>query len=70
MGDEANLKECAKTIFDRYKIFDPIHYHKESSGDCWLNLDWSAKFPGGTFFSATRELAVSLDGTYKVYKAK
>jgi hypothetical protein len=70
MGDEANLKECAKTIFDRYKIFDPIHYHKEASGDCWLNLDWSAKFPGGTFFSATRELAVSLDGTYKVYKAK
>jgi len=26
-----------------------IHYHKDDSGDIWLNLDYTASYPGGKF---------------------
>jgi hypothetical protein len=78
VGNEENLNAIAEWIRDYYRNFferlfginvvGPISYHKESSGDCWLNLDWTSKFPGGPFFEATREIAVSLNGTYKVIK--
>ena len=78
MGGEKDLKIHAEYIRDRYRSFldklfgidvvGPIYYHRERSGECWLNLDWSSKYPGGPFFETTREIAVSLDGMYKVIK--
>jgi hypothetical protein len=80
VGDEANLNDVADWIRDYYRDFlarlfgidlvGPINYHKEASGDCWLNLDWSSKYPGGPFFEATRAIAVSLDGTYRIIKGE
>lgn len=69
MGSEKDLEAHAEWIRNRYQsFFEPIHYHKGRSGDCWLNLDWWSKYPGGRFFEATSAIAVSLDGTYKVIK--
>ncbi len=76
MGDETNLKANAEWIRDHYQTFwdwlfgiDPvgdISYHKDANGGCWLNLDWTSKFPGGPFFESTRAIAISLDGSYEV----
>ena len=76
MGDETNMEANAEWIRKRYQTFldwlfgkdtvGTIAYHKHADDKCWLNLDWSSKFPGGPFFESTRAIAVSLDGTYKV----
>ena len=76
MGDETNMEANAEWIRKRYQTFldwlfgkdtvGTIAYHKHADGKCWLNLDWTSKFPGGPFFKSTRAIAVSLDGTYKV----
>ena len=42
-----------------------FHYHKEGSGECWLNLDWTAEHPGGKFFTSYRAIAVYPDGNFK-----
>ncbi len=38
-----------------------FHYHKAKDG-CWLNLDWSAEYPGGPYFKATQEVFIYPDG--------
>ena len=78
MGDETNLNANAKWIRQHYQIFfdwlfgqdtvGPIAYHQDPDGGCWLNLDWTSKFPGGPFFKSTKAIVVSLNGTYKVFK--
>jgi transglutaminase-like putative cysteine protease len=39
-------------------------YDEEPNGDIWLNLDWSAKYPGGPFFPATNRLIVYPNGSF------
>ena len=45
-----------------------FHYHKDAFGNCWLNLDWSAEYPGGPFFESYWAYAVYSDG--KIEKIK
>jgi hypothetical protein len=60
--NDCSLKNYLKYINERYtslinKIFgvnevQSIYYHKDNSGNIWLNLDWTAKYPGGEFISS------------------
>lgn len=38
-----------------------FHYHAAKDG-YWLNLDWSAEYPGGPYFKATQEIFIYPDG--------
>ena len=50
------------------KIFFPlesnkkaIHYHIDERGNIWLNLDYTAKYPGGPFMHEEILGALTLD---------
>lgn len=38
-------------LFERESRAKPIHYHIDEDGNCWLNLDYTANYPGGRFMS-------------------
>lgn len=45
-----------------------VALHVDSQEKYWLNLDWSAKHPGGPFFEAVTEIAIYPTGYYKILK--
>jgi hypothetical protein len=53
IGDEEDLQHVSGLI--REKLFPkesnekPIHYHEDNNGNVWLNLDYTASYPGGRF---------------------
>lgn len=40
-----------KVLFPKESKDKTLHYHIDERGDIWLNLDYTAKFPGGPFMS-------------------
>ena len=40
-----------KVLFPNETKGKTLHYHIDERGDIWLNLDYTAKFPGGPFMS-------------------
>ncbi len=44
-----------------------IHFHRDAQG-YWLNLDYSADYPGGPFFAAAFEVAIYPDGRWETIK--
>lgn len=40
-----------KTLFPKESHNKPIHYHIDERGNIWLNLDYTAKYPGGPFMN-------------------
>ena len=40
-----------KVLFVNESKGKSIHYHKDERGQVWLNLDYTAKYPGGPFMS-------------------
>jgi hypothetical protein len=38
-----------KKLFPEESAGRTIHYHKDEQGDIWLNLDYTAAYPGGKF---------------------
>ena len=40
-----------KSLFTTESKGKPINYHIDERGQVWLNLDYTAKFPGGPFMS-------------------
>jgi len=71
-GSQAVINSIAtrdffKKLFSELRIVSNhrFHYHKDSVGGCWLNLDWSADYPGGPFFEATRQIFIYADGTWE-----
>jgi hypothetical protein len=40
-----------KVLFEIETNDSNLHYHIDERGDIWLNLDYTAKFPGGPFMS-------------------
>lgn len=49
-----DMKEVANYIAARYKNVwtGQIHYRIDKNKNCWLNLDWWAKHPGGRYYKA------------------
>jgi len=56
IGNKKDFEQMSSLI--RKKLFPQecggrtIHYHKDSSGDIWLNLDYTAGYPGGKFMGS------------------
>lgn len=40
-----------KVLFEKESKGKDIHYHIDERGQVWLNLDYTAKYPGGPFMS-------------------
>lgn len=55
IGSKKDLDHIGKLIHD--KLFHKesnrhtIHYHKDQDGNIWINLDYTAGYPGGRFMS-------------------
>ena len=70
-SSKQGLQNIANYIFKRYGC-SSIAYHTSysSSGEprYWLNLDWSARHPGGSLFDSDGEMwIVYPDGYYEEY---
>jgi len=69
--DDEKMHKITEYITKRYNC-KTIHYHTENGSDgvsrYWLNLDWSAKHPGGPFDDEDMKITIYPDGSYKKYK--
>jgi Ca2+/Na+ antiporter len=50
-----------KVLFPKESANKPIHYHIDERGNVWLNLDYTAKYPGGPFMKEAVLSALTLD---------
>ena len=48
-------------LFTKESANKPIHYHIDERGNVWLNLDYTAKYPGGPFMKEAILSALTLD---------
>ena len=55
IGDKNDLEKVnyliKKILFTKESKGKPIHYHIDERGQIWLNLDYTATYPGGPFMS-------------------
>lgn len=55
VGDKADLEYAIylikEELFVNESLNKTIHYHIDERGQIWLNLDYTAKYPGGPFMS-------------------
>ena len=50
-----------KVLFSKESKGKPINYHIDERGNIWLNLDYTAKYPGGPFMNEEILGALTLD---------
>ena len=50
-----------KVLFQKESNGKTIHYHIDERGNVWLNLDYTAKYPGGPFMKEEVLSALTLD---------
>jgi hypothetical protein len=50
-----------KELFPTESRNKPINYHIDERGNIWLNLDYTAKYPGGPFMNEEILGALTLD---------
>jgi hypothetical protein len=60
---EANLAANYIGSLDQLRQYGAkqLHYRTDKDG-CWLNLDWSAGYPGGPYFQSENEVIIYPDG--------
>lgn len=64
---EKYTQELIDTMALRYGYLW-VNWHYDNTGECWINLDRTAKHPGGDLFESTRgELVVWSDGSYETW---
>lgn len=55
VGDE-NVEAVREYLSQRYPTQaaggNRVHFRKDNEGNLWLNLDWTAEYPGGEYFPA------------------
>lgn len=53
---KADMKKLSEYIYQRYKGVwsGKVHCRIDKNDNCWLNLDWWAKHPGGKYYNANR----------------
>jgi len=65
IGNSADLETInyliKKVLFVEESKYKKIHYHIDERGQIWLNLDYTAKYPGGPFMSEEILGALTLD---------
>lgn len=52
------------------KYLDDYKYRYHTDNGSWLNLDWSANFPGGSFFNSYISVAVYPNGKFELIEKK
>ena len=56
IGNKKDLEHMSKLIHEKLFIHESngrtIHYHKDDDGKIWLNLDYTANYPGGKFMGS------------------
>src|ERR1051326_6684433 len=56
IGNKKDLEHMSKLIHEKLFIHESngrtIHYHKDDDGKIWLNLDYTAGYPGGKFMGS------------------
>jgi DNA-directed RNA polymerase subunit RPC12/RpoP len=60
-----SLSRHYRRTWDRYlgrQSLDEIHFRSSSDCDVWLNLDWNAGVPGGSYGAETWAVAIYPDG--------
>jgi hypothetical protein len=50
-----------KRLFPNESKHQAIHYHIDERGNVWLNLDYTAKYPGGPFMKEEILSALTLN---------
>jgi len=64
--DACDLQKYIKSVQNHYDSdVKTIHYHTDSKGGIWLNLDWQAKFPGGVYWPGNIICIIHSDCTYE-----
>lgn len=65
IGDKKDLEHInyaiKKVLFPKESKGKPINYHIDERGNIWLNLDYTAKYPGGPFMNEEILGALTLD---------
>ena len=65
IGNKIDLEKInyaiKKDIFPLESNKKAIHYHIDERGNIWLNLDYTAKYPGGPFMHEEILGALTLD---------
>ena len=65
IGDKSDLEIVnyliKNVLFEKESKGKNIHYHIDERGNIWLNLDYTAKYPGGPFMSEEILGALTLD---------
>lgn len=65
IGDKKDLEHInyaiKKVLFPKESKGKPINYHIDERGKIWLNLDYTAKYPGGPFMEEEILGALTLD---------
>lgn len=65
IGNQRDLEAINYLIRRKFFVneskFGNIHYHVEKNGDVWLNMDYTANYPGGKFLSQKIIGIINLD---------
>lgn len=65
IGTEADLEKVnfliKNILFPKESISQKLHYHVDERGQIWMNLDYTAQYPGGPFLSEEILGALTLD---------
>ncbi len=65
IGDKADLETVnyliKNILFEKESKGKNLHYHIDERGKIWMNLDYTAKYPGGRFMSEEILGALTLD---------
>lgn len=74
IGDIHKKLETSYLIHKRYGRNYPnglvVNYSKDINGNYWLNLDWSAKYPGGSYFKSDSQIIFyTQEGIFEVRKS-
>ncbi len=61
VGNKKDFNILQQAIIQLYadKKIDQIHYH-ESNGEYWINLDYTARYPGGPYLNNKIKLVIDL----------
>ena len=65
IGTEADLEKVnyliKNILFPKESANQKLHYHVDERGQIWMNLDYTAQYPGGPFLSEEILGALTLD---------
>jgi hypothetical protein len=65
IGTEADLEKVnfliKNILFSKESVSQKLHYHVDERGQIWMNLDYTAQYPGGPFLSEEILGALTLD---------